>query len=109
MIETLEVHQFMNHHVVAHPVWHGDEAPIQADVPVTSAGSPPRPLIANADARDRQIMCVSQFSQPPGELCLRLRAESLPIVDGKAAARQRGSLPQDPLDVALREGIGLAA
>src|SRR5262245_26506366 len=79
MIESLEVHQLMNYHVVPHPWWHRDEAPIEADVTVAPAGSPPRPLVANADARHRQAVLVSQFQQSPGELGVRLRQEPLSI------------------------------
>jgi hypothetical protein len=109
VIEPLEVHQLMNDDVIANPLWHGDEPPIEAHVPVTPARTPPRPLIADADARDRQTVCVSELPQPLRELRLRLRAKSPSVVGGKAAARQHRPLPQDPFDVALREGIGLPA
>ena len=56
VIEPLEVHQLVNDDVIAHPMWHGNEPPIEAHVPVTPARTPPRPLIANADAGDRQTV-----------------------------------------------------
>ena len=40
---------------------------------------------------------------------MRLRAESLSIVEGKAAARQHRPLTENPFDVALRKGVGLPA
>ena len=43
---------------------------------------------------------MSQLPQPFRELDLRLRAEPVSIVDGKAAARQHRPLPENPFDVA---------
>ncbi len=37
VIESLQVHQLVNHHVVAHPLRHRNEAPVEADVPVATA------------------------------------------------------------------------
>ena len=56
VIEPLEVHQLMNDDVIAHPLWHGDQPPIEAHVPVTPARTPPRPLIADADAGYRETV-----------------------------------------------------
>jgi hypothetical protein len=108
MIEPLEVHQLMDHHVVPHPRWHRDEAPVEADVAVAPAGSPSRPLVANADTRHRQAVRVSQFQQSPRQLGVRLHLKPLSIVNGQAPARQNGALPHDPFHVTLREGIGLS-
>ena len=107
VIEPLEVHELMNDHVVAHPVGHGDEPPVEADVTVPPAGTPARALIADADARDAQAVLIGELPQPNRELRSRLRAEPLSIVEGETPVRQRRALTQHPVEMASREGIGL--
>jgi hypothetical protein len=108
VIEPLEVHQLMNHDVVPHPMWHRNEAPIEAHVSVAPAGSPPCPLIANTDTGHRQIVRVGQVPQPLRQFRLRLRPEFLSIVNGQAPARQELALSKDPFDMALRKGVRLS-
>ena len=96
VIEPLEVHQLMNHHVVAHPFGHGDESPIEADMTVPPARTPSRPLIANADPRDAQAVLVGELAQPMRELrsapgpCSRCdrRAEKRPRDNSRALPRR---------------------
>ena len=109
VIEPLEVHELMNHHVVAHPVGHGDEPPVQADMPVPAARTPARALIANTDLRHAQAVCRGELVQANGQLRSRPGSQPAAIVGGKAAPRQRRALPDDPLDVAPREGVGFPA
>ena len=108
VIEPLEVHQLMNHHVVPHPFGHGDESPIEADVTVPPAGSPSCALISNADPRDAQAVFVGELVQPCRQLQFCLGAQSLTIVDGKAIARQPRALTLNPFKVASCEGIGFS-
>jgi hypothetical protein len=105
VIEPLEVHQLVNHHVILHPGRHGDEAPVEAHVPVAPTGSPSRPLITNADARHGQTVQISQLAQPLREVRVCLRPEPLSIVDGKATARQHRALPKNPVDMTLRKRV----
>jgi hypothetical protein len=108
VIEPPEVHQLMNHHVVSHPMWHRDEAPIEAHVSVTPTGSPPRPLIANADAGHRYSVRVRQLPQPVREFRLRLHPKSRSVVNGKAPARQDRALSKDPFNMAPRKSVRLS-
>ena len=109
VIEPLEVHQLVNHHVILHPGRHGDETPIEAHVPVAPTGSPSRPLITNADARHGQTVQISQLAQPLRKVSLCLRPEALSVVDGKANARQHRALPKNPVGMALRKRVRLSA
>ena len=74
MIHALQVHQLVDHHVVAHPVRHLHETPVQADVTVSRARSPSPPLIADADARHGQAVHRGQREQAFGQLASRALA-----------------------------------
>ena len=109
MIEPLQVHQLMNDHVVAYPVGHGDEPPVQAHVPVAPAGTPSCALIANAKPADDQPVTIGKLAQPDGQLAAGLRAKPLSFLDGEAPLRQHGALAQHPVEMPPREGVGFAA
>jgi hypothetical protein len=49
VIHAPEVHQLVDHHVVANPRRHADQSPVQANVGVWRTRSPAPPLIAYAD------------------------------------------------------------
>ena len=68
MVHTAKVHQLVNHHVIADLGWHQHEPPVQADVTVVPTGTPPRPLIADADPRDGQPVIDGQLHQTLPEL-----------------------------------------
>src|SRR5437867_12991577 len=78
MIQPLQMHQLVDDHVVTDGVRHRDEPPIQADMAVARAGSPPPALIADADAGDREAMESGKLdhtgrkdaSRPSAELLL---------------------------------------
>src|SRR5581483_986674 len=73
MIHALEMHQFVDQYVVADPIGHRDQPPVQTDVAVRRTRSPAPPLIANADSRNRQAVLRGEFEQPRREDLLRAR------------------------------------
>src|SRR5215204_5910518 len=54
VIHPPQVHELVHDDVVAHPVGHEDQTPVQADAPVPPAGAPAGPLIADGHLRDVQ-------------------------------------------------------
>ena len=106
VVEPLEVHELVNHHVVAHPVGHCNQSPVQADVSITAARTPSRPLISNADSRHPQAVLLGKRLQPCRQFLVRLRLEPLAIVGGKPHIPQHGALALNPLDMSACEGIG---
>ena len=114
VIETPQMHEFMNQHVIANRVRHQYEPPIEADVTRRRAGSPPRTLIAYADARDMESVMLSQAPQVRGELA---RGLSPQLRDGVGAIRWGlgGSfqglraLTLDPRAVLLGKQLGVLA
>jgi len=89
MIHPLQVHQLMDQDIVPHPFRHQQETPVQADVPVPAAGSPPRPLIPNADSRHPKTMELGQCQQAWREIVGRLFPERRRQVNGR---------PIDPIE-----------
>ncbi len=75
MIHPLQVHQLVNEHVIADPVRHLQEPPVQADVPARRTRSPTPALIPDADARHRDAVTRRQLQQPRRELAPRPRAQ----------------------------------
>jgi hypothetical protein len=74
VIHAPEVHELVDHHVVANPWRHAHQPPVQADVSGRRARSPAPALIANADPRDGQAVRGGQLQQPRRQLTLRPRA-----------------------------------
>lgn len=106
VIEPLEVHQLVNHHVVAHPVGHGDESPVEADMSVASARTPSRPLISNADPGHEETVQLGERPQPRRQLFVRPGLEPLSLVGGEPPLAQLGALPLHPVEMAAGKGIG---
>ena len=79
VIHAPEVHQLVNHDVVANRWRHLHEPPVQADVAAARAGAPTPPLIANADAGHVQTMPGSQF-QLKADLVLLTKIDLLPML-----------------------------
>ena len=80
VIHPLEVHELVDDDVVAHPIGHRRESPVEAYMTVSTARTPPRALIADADARDAQAMLIGKLPQSNGELRSGLYPELLSIV-----------------------------
>lgn len=93
MIEPLEVHELVNDDVVANPSRHHDQPPVQADVPVATAGSPARALIPNADPTDREAELCGKLVQAGGQLDLCLRLPCLAVEGQRRLASQPLALP----------------
>src|SRR5262249_38902943 len=74
VIQTLEVHELVDHHVVAYVLGHQHEPPVEADVAVWRARSPPPFLVTDADAVHAQPAARRQLVQPRGQLALGARA-----------------------------------
>lgn len=102
------MHELVNHHVVADPVGHGDQPPVQADVPVSSARTPSRPLVSNADARDAKPVLIGQDEESRRQFLERLRLQPLTILTREPYLTQYRTLSLHPLDVATCECIGFA-
>src|SRR5688500_9671586 len=56
VIETPQMHQLVNQHIVAHRVGHQHKTPVETDMTGWRARSPTRALIPYADARHCQPM-----------------------------------------------------
>ena len=80
MVHSAEMHQLMNKNVIPDRRRHEHQSPVQADVPVTAAGSPPRTLVANADARDDEPMLRGELQQARRQLAASLFAMRAAIV-----------------------------
>jgi len=81
MVHSAQVHQLVNKNVIPDRRRHQHQSPIQADVPVTAAGSPPRTLVANAHARDDETMLRCEFQQARRQLAASLFAKRAVIAD----------------------------
>ena len=102
------MHELVNHHVIAHPLGHRDQPPVQADMSVAAARTPSRPLIANADPCHPQTVLLSKRLQARGQILVGLGLEPLSIVRGEPHLPQQGALALNPFDMMSREGIGFA-
>ena len=89
VVHPLQVHQLVDHHVVADRVRHLHEAPVQADAALPRARAPPPALVADADARDLEAVPGGELEEPRRQLALRAVAE-LAFDFGRSAARRRG-------------------
>jgi len=107
MVHPAEVHQFVDQDVVADPCRHQHQSPVQADVAVTSAGTPPRSLITNTDAADGKPMACRQFEQPRREFTPRLLSQCVVVFNRTEFVTCTCSLSRYPIDVSLDERLGL--
>src|SRR5688572_135984 len=108
MIEPAQVHELVYEHVIAHGRRHQDEAPVQRNLSVTAAGSPSRPLIADAHAGDGHAVPGGYLEQPRRQLLARTIAERRSLLSSERRRGQPGPLPCDPLGMTLHELVGLA-
>ena len=81
MVHPAQMHQLVDKNVIPDRRRHQHQSPVQADVPVTAAGSPPRTLVANAHARDDQAVLRREFQQARRQLAARPFAIGAAIVD----------------------------
>jgi len=109
MIHPLEVHELVDDHIVAHPVGHDHESPVEAYVTVATARTPARALIADADARDAQAVLIGKLLQTKRKLRSRLRTQLLSIVERETVVRQRRALTQHPVEMTSRKRVGLTS
>lgn len=103
MVEALEVHQLMNHHVVADPPRHQRQAPIQADVAVGPARTPSRALVPDADTHHGEAVAPRKIEQSCRKLLRRPVAELTSLVRTQAEPSHPRPLSSDPLHVAHAE------
>jgi len=83
MIESFQVHQLVNQHVIADGGRHQDEPPVQRNVAVAATGAPPGSLIADAHPGDRQSMLRRHLEQPRWQLDARALAQGCSLVRAK--------------------------
>ena len=67
MVHTAKVHQLVNHHVIADLGGISMSRQFRQMWP-SPTGTPPRPLIADADPRDRQPLIAGELQQTLPEL-----------------------------------------
>ena len=103
MIHTAQVHQLVKHHVVADLGWHQHEPPVQTDVAVVPTGTPPRPLIADADPRDGKPVIAGQLQQTLPQLQRGAGAHYVAVQNAHARLFEAGALIRDPFEVAETE------
>jgi hypothetical protein len=107
MVHPAQVHQLVDQDVIAHRRRHQDQSPVQANVAVTSAGAPPRSLIADADAPDRKPMACRQFEQARRQLPPRLLSQGLIVLNRTKFGTRTCSLSDYPVNISLHERLGL--
>ncbi len=95
----------MDQDVVADRRRHQDEPPIEGNVAVPSAGSPPGPLIADAHCGHRHAVLGGEFEQPGRQLGASALAEGSPLLGANRWRRQLRALALDPLGMTLEERI----
>ena len=76
---------------------------------VSTARTPARALIADADARHAQAMLIGKLLQSNWELRSSLCPELLSIVGRVTPLRQRRPLTQHPVEMVSRERVGLSS
>lgn len=114
VIETTEVHQFVNQHILADRVRHQYEPPIQANQTGRRAGSPSRALITYADTRHMKSMMFGEAQQLRRQLADGLTPQFLDCL-GTVDRSVGGSLTDpraltlDPGTLLLGEQLGVAA
>ncbi len=109
MVHPAEVHELVNQDVVAHGWRHEDEPPVECDVSVPPARSPPRALIADAHSREAgDAVLGREFPDSDRQFSGRPRPQGDPFcgVDGRSG--YPGALGADPLEVTCGKRLGLA-
>ena len=109
VIHSLQMHQLVNHHVVAHRFRHPCETPVQADVSASRARAPSPALIAHADARHGDAVLPGEIEKTRRQLASRAGAHlALDVrsdLDARPSTRffHPPSLLLDPAPLLLRE------
>ena len=95
------MHQLVDDHVVAHPVGHRNEPPVQADMTRTRARSPSPALIADADACNRQVVNTGEIVYARRQFAFRA-FDKLPLGQTVAIGRNRPEHGMREVDEAAR-------
>ena len=74
---------------------------------ITATGAPPRSLIVDADAADREPVPDREFEQPRGQLPPCLLSERLVVLNRTKFGTRTCSLSDDPGDISLNKRLGL--
>ena len=109
VIHPPQVHQLMNQYVIAHEGWHQEQPPVQADVTVAAAGTPPRVLITHADSRHRESMQGGKLQQACWQLAPCLFSKGAVVAGRVGCACFARSLFENPVDVSLNERLCVTA
>ena len=75
VIHPLQMHQLVDHHVVADRVRHLHEPPVEADAALPRARAPSPALIADADTLDLEAVPRGELAEPRRQLAPRPIAE----------------------------------
>ena len=108
MVHPAEMHQLVDQDVIAYRSRHQHQTPVQANVAVTPAGAPSRPLIADADARHYDPVALRQFEQSRGEVPACLLSQRRLVFERTRCGVRTCSLSDYPIDVPLNERFGVA-
>ena len=108
MVHPAQVHQLVNQNVIAYRWRHQHQSPVQTDVAVTPAGAPPRALIPDADARHDESVARCQVEQACRQLAACVLSQRAVIFERTKFGLRTRSLPDNPVNVALNERLGLA-
>lgn len=109
MVETTQVHELVNEHVVRHPVRHENQTPVQTDVSVPSARTPSGPLVSDTHLARLEPMLARQTAQPRRQHSFGTRAPAPFLIRLHDRRGQPGALLRDPITMALDEGLRLSA
>ena len=108
MVQPEQVHQLVNQDVIAYRWRHQHQSPVQTDVAVTAAGAPPRALIPDAHACHDEPVACGQFEQACRQLAACVLSQRAVIFERTKFSLRTRSLPDNPVNVALNERLGLA-
>ncbi len=95
VIHPFGVHQLVIDHVVAHPVRHRDESPVESDGACRRTRAPAVALISNGDAADRHANLRGELTQARRQHISRLTSQSFLNV-WRQIFRNRFSESADP-------------
>ena len=98
------MHQLVDDHVVAHPVGHRNEPPVQADMTRARARSPSPALIADADACNRQVVNTGEIVYARRQFAFRA-FDKLPL--GQTVAIRRNRPERGMRDAGVNEAARL--
>ena len=108
MIHAAQMHQLVDEHVVPRPGRHQHQAPIEADVSASAAGSPARALVPDADASNHKAVLSGEFVQARWQFTDGSFANHEVILGDTPLLWQPRALPRNPRCLCLSETLGVS-